>query len=962
MMRDAETVIALRPKDSLGYALRAIAHRELGDLKKALSDHSRAIELCEVKSELLNLVDQRQETYWRSGDYRAALRDARRCVALAPDALAYRATLGKVHFRLKQYEAAKQEFARIRTGPGGLWQAVRTMTDYVFEMANAAEPLGIPDTLVNAWPFKLVTKYTDLHAQLERNATCLVQETFDLSSWSPDGRQLAYARSEFCGWNYAALKMVGTDSPLIARGIEILDLESGHTRVLTPSGGNPTWSPEGQYIAYVHSSDMTGGADAEVWLIPVDGGEPRRLAKGDYPHWTNHPTRLYFYSRSREAVCHIDVADPGAEPVHVAACPGWYAEVSPDEQYLAYATDGQLTVVALSSGETVAQWVVPGPERYCCVHWSPDGEEISISSLGLRDRCSGLWLYDIERKHGWHLFDSEAICCNWSRDRSRIVFDLFFPVSQIWTTQVDPNVPTWQALAPLQTRGEYIRSHWPRYVASYARAWSYRKPAVLANLRAVGLNQYAYGQYEDALWTLQEVAKMPEAHGAPLDVEAGAYAAIIQERLGHHHEARQSLRRLRAACENREIGDEHHLYEAEEALAPQGSAFSAIWDCIRSDQLDQASALFEALQVSSEDSVLDAEANRSIRSALARSYCRSADQARHVGQGLHQRITYYEAALRADPNCVPALRDVAWLLAVSPDPDLRDGMRALAHAQRACNLSEHEDSRCLAGLAAAYAEQGDFSAAVKWQQNAIKRIPKERSSHELTARLRSYESAEHIHCEKLGPLVAHWKFGQTDTRDEVHDSSGNGLHGKLAGDAQIVRDEDRGYVLSLDGEKDWVDCGNDVRFNTTDEMTLSAWVKTAIDGKWQAIVTKGESSWRLVAMNPLQFALKGVNASPSVSTNIEATYSVNDGRWHQIAAVYDGERMRLYVDGHMSASDKVRGSIAANTTRVRIGSNGQNPGCDWNGLIDDVHVYSYALTGPEIRTLYTEERSGMAER
>jgi len=698
-----------------------------------------------------------------------------------------------------------------------------------------------------------------------------------------------------------------------------------------------------------------GGADAEVWLIQANGSEPRRLAEGAHPNWTNHSTRLYFYSHSREAVCRIDVTDPEGEPVYIAACPGLYPAVSPDERYLAYATNGELSVIDLSSGETVVQWVVPGPEKYCYPHWSPDGKEISISSFGLRDYCSGLWLFDIEREQGWHLLDSEAVCCNWSRDRSRIAFDLRFPVSQIWTAHVDPDVPTWQALASLQTRGEYLRSYWPRYVASYARAWSSRKPAVLDNLRAVGLNQYEYGQYEDALWTLQQVARMPEAHGAPPDIEAGAYVAIIQDRLGRHEQARQSLDHLRATCESKQIGDDYHLCEAEKVLAPEDSTLAAIWDCIPNDQPDKALDLFEALQVSPERRVLDGQTRQSVRAALARSYCRFARQANHMGQGLGRRITCYEAALRADPNCVPALRNLAWLLAVSPEPDLRDGVRALACAQKACALSEYEDSRCLASLAAACAEQGNFSAAVKWQQDAITHLPEKRPSNELKARLESYESAEHIHAERLRPLVAHWKFDQTDNRAEVRDCSVNALHGKLVGDARIVSDGDRGYVLSLDGQKDWVDCSNDIRFNTTDEITLCAWIKVATEKGWKSVITKGESSWKVVDMHPLQIGLRGVNDSPFVSTTLEATHPVNDGKWHQITAVYDGERMLLYVDGRFSSSKKARGSIAISTSRVLIGSNDQNPGCDWHGLIDDVRVYSYALTRAEIRSLCGKE-------
>jgi len=569
MRKDVEAMIAIRPKDFLGYALRALAQRELGEMKEAISDHSRAIALCEIASELPGLLDQRQETHWRMGDYQAALQDAQRCVALAPERPAYRVAVGKILFKLGRYEAAKQEFDQIlATGGNALWQGVRTMIGYAFDAASAGEPLEIPATLAEAWPFLHMPRYADLYAQLEQKATRLVRASFDISSWSPDGRQLAYTRSEFCGWDDNALRMAGPDNPVVARGIEILDLQSGRTRVLVTSGGGPAWSPDGQHIAFARASDMTDGNDAEIWLIPAKGGEARRLARGGYPGWTDHPTRLYFHSRLQEALCCIDVADPTAEPTRVAACPGWYPHVSPDERYLAYATNGELTVVELTSAKVVVKWVVPGPERYCCVRWSPDGKEISVSSLGLRDYCSGLWLFDFERRQGWHLLDSEAVCCNWSRDRSRVAIDLFFPVSEVWMAQVDPNMATWEALAPTQTRGEYLRRDWQEYVASYSRAWSSRKPAVLGNLTAMGVNQYDCGEYADALWTLRQVTELRQAKGLPPDIETSAHIAMALQCIGRRPEALEALHQLRRMYEQTEDpSDARLLYEAEQFIA-----------------------------------------------------------------------------------------------------------------------------------------------------------------------------------------------------------------------------------------------------------------------------------------------------------------------------------------------------------------------------------------------------------
>ena len=62
----------------------------------------------------------------------------------------------------------------------------------------------------------------------------------------------------------------------------------------------------------------------------------------------------------------------------------------------------------------------------------------------------------------------------------------------------------------------------------------------------------------------------------------------------------------------------------------------------------------------------------------------------------------------------------AWLRATSPDPKFRDGKQALIDAKKACKLSHNNDPQSLDTLAAAYAEVGDFEAAVGAEDRAMK--------------------------------------------------------------------------------------------------------------------------------------------------------------------------------------------------------------------------------------------------
>jgi Tol biopolymer transport system component len=560
MAQDAEAIIATRPRDCLGYALRAIARREMALFDEAIKDHDHAIEICDMDTELAELYDQRRQTHYQIGNYKQALSDASHCVRLRPDQVMYRFYVFATLVALGRHEHAKIEYKTIvESNPEAATSFNRWSAKHVFDTLGAGHPLNLPDRNTGNPVFRAMHEAADCYRRLDAKANRLITDGIS-PNWSPDGKMLAYGRSDeflrdaLLGQVVDSRQSNFRDIEILnvgLRGIEILDLDSNSKRLLVSSGKDPLWSPDGEYIAFTRWPNLYAWLEEEVWITPAGGGQADFISNGEAVAWTDDSKGLYL-TQSRNPVLgsclyKISVSQAGVESEEQILFPSTEWAISPDNRYIAYVDHGELRIIELYSGSLIASWQAPMGQSRMNVSWSPNGNEVSVA--GRHEPYLGLWIYELSTREAFKVLDGPVTRACWSPNGNRIAFELGQPYFEIWVADLKQGISTSEALGPARS----IENHYEDLVNKYMHSIEigaismddYQNLArLIGDFAQRGIEQYRRGEYKQALVTLTRIEELRRAVNEQTHPAVVAFIAMAFHKLGQNQEAQDACDRF----------------------------------------------------------------------------------------------------------------------------------------------------------------------------------------------------------------------------------------------------------------------------------------------------------------------------------------------------------------------------------------------------------------------------------
>jgi Ca2+-binding RTX toxin-like protein/DNA-binding beta-propeller fold protein YncE len=201
-------------------------------------------------------------------------------------------------------------------------------------------------------------------------------------------------------------------------------------------------------------------------------------------------------------------------------------------------------------------------------------------------------------------------------------------------------------------------------------------------------------------------------------------------------------------------------------------------------------------------------------------------------------------------------------------------------------------------------------------------------------------------------IVAAYSFNENE--GETAYDVANGHDGEVSGPdwVQGKYGSALNFVVEDDEFADLVQVPSDPAFNLTEALTVEAWVRPRILSGYAPVVAKarGLYNWSYeLAAGGEEWGTPGAfifhEEYPALAVN--GAEELPPETWSHLAMTYNGELMRLYVNGELTDTE-TSASPHSGEGWLNIGIGASTLFGEFDGKIDEVYIYDRALSGVDI--------------
>ncbi|MCX6746681.1 MAG: LamG domain-containing protein, partial [Candidatus Pacearchaeota archaeon] len=214
-------------------------------------------------------------------------------------------------------------------------------------------------------------------------------------------------------------------------------------------------------------------------------------------------------------------------------------------------------------------------------------------------------------------------------------------------------------------------------------------------------------------------------------------------------------------------------------------------------------------------------------------------------------------------------------------------------------------------------------------------------------------------------LVGWWSFESVNSSGTVFDNSTWGNNGNMTGfNFNTTVTGIRGKALEFDGINDYVKVNYKDAYDFNNSFTIATWFKINPDAFTGTHVLIGRANnyyFLSAGSKGFYLLLRDLYGTDTVifnaagaSNNVDIQWAGgSDNQWHSAVGVRDGSIFTLYVDGiSRGTSTSSIGDMVLVNESLYLGTNRGGAGDNFNGSIDEVMIFSRALTPEEINASY----------